>query len=410
MRGPELDAVIVGAGLAGLACALDLCRAGRRVAVLEASDAVGGRMRTDTVGEFTLDRGFQVVNTSYPQLRRRVDLRSLALHPFTPGYLLVGSAGRRRLTDPTRGPGRFGALLTDPPLPARDLAALGLLSTRDVLLPPALQRRCADVPTHRALRRSGLSQRAVDDVLAPFLAGVFLDDTLETSSRVFHLVWRSMLRGTLCLPRSGVGAVPAQLAAGLPAGVVRLESPVTALTDEGVVLADGSVLAAPTVVVATGAAAAARLLPGHPLPAMRAVTTVYHAAPVPPLRDPTLLVDTDGVLLNSVVLSEVVPAYARNGRALVSTSLLGVDRDTRRVPARLAELYGTDTSDWEELAVYRIADALPAMPSPHPLSRPTRWSRGRFVCGDHRATGSVQGALASGARAAREVLADAAGS
>ncbi|WP_052391252.1 NAD(P)/FAD-dependent oxidoreductase [Streptomyces sp. NRRL B-24484] len=402
------DVVVVGAGLAGLACARDLVAAGLEVTVLEASDGVGGRMRTDLVGGFRVDRGFQVFNTSYPQVRRRLDLRALRLHPFTPGFVLAGGRGRYRFADPTRRPDLAGDLLPGRLAPFRDLVALGLLSARDMVLPAAVLRHGRDVPARAALASAGVSPETVDAVLRPFLAGVFLEDGLETSGRFFHLVWRSLLRGTLCLPEAGIGAVPAQLAAGLPPGTVALESPVAELTEAGVLLADGTEVPAGRVVVAAEAPEAARLLPGLPVPPGRPVTTVYHAAPVPPLAEPTLLVDTDGLVLNSVVLSEVVPGCSGDGRALVATSVLGAAAWEPQVRARLAELYRVDTAGWEHLADRRIPYALPAMPAPHPLTRPAALGGGRFVCGDHRTTGSVQGALASGARAAREVLADAA--
>ena len=158
--------------------------------------------------------------------------------------------------------------------------------------------------------------------------------------------------------------------------------------------------------MATGAAEAAALLPGLSVPATRTVTTFYHAAPSAPLAEPVLLVDTERKILNTVVLTEVTPAYSADGRALVSTSVLG-DASGREpdVRARLAEMYGTGPSGWEHLATYPVYGALPAMPAPHPLSRPTRVAPRRYVCGDHRATGSVQGAMASGTRAAREFLA-----
>ena len=139
---------------------------------------------------------------------------------------------------------------------------------------------------------------------------MFGEDQLDTSSRFFHLVWRSLLRGTLCLPGRGIQAVPEQLAAGLPPGTVRLETPASSLTGGGVLLADGSELPADAVVVGTGAAAAATLLPGLGVPARHALTTYYHAAPVSPLREPTLLVDTERVILHTCVLSEVSPGYA----------------------------------------------------------------------------------------------------
>ncbi|MFI8454436.1 NAD(P)/FAD-dependent oxidoreductase [Kitasatospora sp. NPDC085464] len=418
------EVIVVGAGLAGLACALDMTAAGRDVLVLEAADDVGGRMRTDDVRGFRLDRGFQVFNTAYPQVRRRLELAALGLRPFTPGFLLADARGSRRVVDPTRRPGAAGDLLPAGLLPTgrlpagrlrggllplRDLAALGLLCAGDAVLPATLLKRLPETSTARALRRAGVSRRTVDGVLRPFLAGVFLEEGLETSSRLFHLVWRSMLRGSLCLPRDGIGAVPRQLAARLPADRLVRGTRVERVTADGVVLADGSVLRARAVVVATGPAQAARLLPGLEVPAVRAVTTFYHAAPVSPLREPTLVVDAGRQVLNTVVLSEVVPGCSPDGRALVSTSVLGTDADERAARARAGVLYGADTSAWEPLAEYRIAEALPAGPAPLPLSRGTRFAPGRYVCGDHRATGSVQGALASGARAAGEVLADLAG-
>jgi glycine/D-amino acid oxidase-like deaminating enzyme len=402
-----LRVVVVGAGLAGLACASDLAAAGATVRVLEAGDAVGGRMRTDQQAGFLLDRGFQVFNTSYPQVKRRMDLRALQLRAFTPGMLLHTSRGRVRFTDPTRQPRQAGDLLTGRLAGPRDLAALTLLTARDMFGPVGRIRHGRDQTTLAALKRAGISGDLIDQLFRPFLAGVFGEDELETSSRFFHLVWRSMLRGTLCLPR----------------GTTRLDTSVSQLTGEGVLLGDGSERPADTVVVATGAAAAARLLPGLKVPATRTVTTLYHAAPASPLTEPTLVVDTEREILNTSVLTEVTPSYASDGRALISTSVLGTGDtsalDTRAegpggleaaVRGRLAVIYQTDTAGWEHLASYTVEGALPVMAAPYPLTRGSRVGPGRYVCGDHRATGSVQGALASGARAAREVLAAASAS
>ncbi|MYX72958.1 NAD(P)/FAD-dependent oxidoreductase, partial [Streptomyces sp. SID3915] len=402
------DTVVVGAGLAGLACALDLSRAGLRVELLEASDAVGGRMRTDRKDGFLLDRGFQVFNTSYPQVKSRLDLRALRLRPFTPGLVARTPSGRVRLTDPTRRPGDAAQLLPGRVLSARDLTALAALTARDVLLPPKRLARTTDRTASDALVRAGLSPDGIEDLLRPFLSGVFLEEGLETSARFLHLVWRSMARGTLCLPADGIGAVPAQLATRLPEDALRLGTPVAGLTDAGVLLADGRERPAAAVVVATDAVTAARLLPGLEVPDGRTVTTYYYAAGKSPLTEPTLVVDSALAVLNSCVLTEAAPTYAPPGTALVSASVLGAGPPggEKTVRARLAELYDADTSTWDAVAAYTVEGALPAMRPPWPLSRTTRFAPGRYVCGDHRATGSVQGALASGSRAAREVLAD----
>lgn len=402
------DTIVIGAGLAGLACAMDLSRAGQRVTLLEASDAVGGRMRTDHKDGFQLDRGFQVFNTFYPQVKRRLDLRRLRLRPFTPGLMAHTPTGVLRLTDPTRRPREAANLLPGRAVSARDIAALAALTARDTLLPTRAITRGHDQATAHALTRFGLSHHAVENLLRPFLAGVFLEDELETSARFFHLIYRSMARGSLCLPSDGIGTAPAQLAAGLPTGTLRLETPVSALTDTGALLADGREEPAATVVVATDAVTATHLLPGLTAPDGRTVTTYYHATGTAPMAEPILMTDSTLAVLNTCVLSQVAPTYAPPGTALVSTSVLGGDPPGAEaaVRRRLAELYSADTTAWQLIATYTIAGALPAIRPPWPLSRTTRFAPRRYVCGDHRATGSVQGALASGARAAREVLAD----
>jgi phytoene dehydrogenase-like protein len=406
--GATTDVLVIGAGAAGLACAADLVSYGCTVRVLEASDAVGGRVRTDRHEEgFLLDRGFQVFNTSYPQVRQRLDLRALRLRPFTPGALVHTPHGRLRFTDPSRRPRQARDLLPGRLLSARDLAALAVLTARDGLGPAAAVRRGPERTTRTALAEAGLSDAAVETFFRPFLSGIFLEDELETSSRVFHLVWRSMIRGTLCLPSEGIGAVPRQLAGRLPPGAVRPETAVDRLTEDGVLLSDGTEERARAVVVATGPAAAARLLPGLPVPATRTVTTYYHAADGSPLGEPTLLLDTRRRFLNSCVPSDVVPGYAPgDGRALVATSVLGEDDAGRERALRavLSEAYGTDADRWRLLAARTVHGALPAMRPPQSLLRTTRLGPTRYVCGDHRATGSLQGALASGARAARDVL------
>ncbi|OXS37417.1 amine oxidase [Streptomyces sp. XY006] len=406
--GADADVVVVGAGVAGLACAHDLAAAGLGVTVLEAGDAVGGRMRTDRLDGFTVDRGFQVVNPAYPQLRRRLPARFLAPRAFLPGVLVHTGERSVLLADPRRRPDTVASLLSGRLVRPRDVAALAVLGARDGLGPARVLKHAPERTTRTALAEAGFSEEFVEGFFRPFVSGVFLEDALETSSRVFHLVWRSMLRGSLCLPAFGVQSVPRALAAALPEGTVRLGTPVDRIAEGGVITADGAEVPARAVVVATGADAAAKLVPGLDVPAHRTVTTYYHVAPRSPLGRPVLLVDTRRRVLNTCVLSDVAPEYAPRGSALIATSVLGGDDPSVRtsVATALSEMYGTDATAWDLLTVRTVEGALPAMPPPWPLTRTCRTAPGRYVCGDYRGTGSVQGALASGARAAREVLRD----
>jgi phytoene dehydrogenase-like protein len=405
----ESGVVVVGAGLAGLSAAARLHRAGIGTTVLEAGDDVGGRVRTDVVDGFLLDRGFQVLLPAYPALRRLVDVKALRPKAFTRGTIAVTGTGRRWLAGPWHGLPAVGGVAGFAAGHPGDAARMAALAARDLLAPDATVRADDGRTTAEELRRWGLSAATVGQVLRPFLAGVFLDPSLRTSARMFHLLWRSFLRGGGVLPADGMRALPRQLAGGLPPGTVRTGVEVDEITEDGVRTADGEHLPARAVVVATDGDTAARLLPGVEAPAWHAVTTFYYRAATPPLRSPTLLVDgLDELLLNTAVLSEVAPGYAPSGSALISASVPdradpGLEPQVRR---RLARIYGTGTDAWDLLATYALPRALPVFGPGAPLRRPVRIAPGRYVCGDHRDTPSVQGALVSGQRAAAALLAD----
>jgi phytoene dehydrogenase-like protein len=399
------DVVVVGAGLAGLTAARHLHRSGVDVVLLEASDGVGGRVRTDLVDGFRLDRGFQVLNTAYPAVQREIDLDALDLRELTRGALVQWHGRRHRLADPRRDP--VGAVQT---AAARlgsvaDKARLAAAAARAATVPVSVLRAEQDEPAIDVLRRRGFSDDLVDGLLRGFFAGVFLEDRLTTSSRFLDLMLRMFVRGRSTVPAAGMQALPDQLAAGLPTAALHLCTPVEAVLPAAVVTAAGRVQAR-AVVCATDGSTAAALVPGVPEPRWRAVTTLYHVAPVDPLGEPTIVVDSDSSpVVNTVVLTAAAPSYGPgDGRALVATSVLGTEADERVVCDRLAELYGTATTGWDHQATYAVPRALPAMDAPHVLRRRQDFG-GVWVCGDHRDTSSIQGALVSGRRCAEQVLA-----
>ena len=403
------DVVVVGGGLAGLSTAVALHQAGLAVIVCEAGDEVGGRIRTDRRDGFLLDRGFQVVLPAYPELRRQVDMSALRLRPFLRGVLAMTAGGRAYLAGPWHGrqaaAGTAGFLLSRP----GDSLALATLSLRDMLTPDQTIRAANPAVTTTQDLRRRIGQATFAEVLRPFLAGVFLDPSLDTPARLFHLIWRCFLRGGGALPDGGMQMLPFVLAGGLPDGTVRTGTKVTEVSGSGVRTNAGEEIRARAVVIATDGAAAATLAPGLVPPAWHPVTTFYYRLPASPLGPPVLVVDgRDELLLNAVVLSDVAPRYAPADAALAAASVPGrADPALEpRVRSGLARMYDTSTRDWELLDVYAIPRALPVLPAGQPLARPVRLGPGRYVCGDHRDTPSVQGALVSGRRAARAVLAD----
>jgi phytoene dehydrogenase-like protein len=405
-----VDVVVVGAGLAGLRAARTAARAGRSVAVCEAGDGVGGRVRTDVVDGFLVDRGFQILNTSYPALKATIDLDALDLRPFVPGAAVRDADGRlHRLADPRRVPSWAPRTALDPLLGPVAKARIAGLALRSLLVPPSRQARAPERSTADELTRWGLAGVPTEAFLRPFLNGVLGDRDLETSSRVFSLFWRSFVLGDLTLPSRGIGALPTQLAARLPAGTVHLETPVHRVAPGVVETAHGTVRAG-AVIVATDGTAAAELLDGRVrAPRTFALTTHYHVVEEPPTRQALLHLDgAGGPIVNTLVLTNVAPSYSPDHRHLVQSTVLGPeplgDRDLRR---ELARLYGVPVGAWEELATVRVPRALPAAvpPTPAGLQHPVELGDGLFVAGDHRDTPSVQGALVSGRRTAQAALA-----
>lgn len=404
LREPEVDVVVVGAGLAGLAAARHLAAHGRTCVVLEASDGVGGRMRSDVVDGVTVDRGFQLLNPAYPEAERVLDLDALALRPFTAGVLLAGADGQRPVVaDPRRTPSALASTVRSTPGSRLQQLRFAAYAAGVGYLPVSRIKDGVDTTIGETLRPFGA---ITERVLAPFLSGVLFDDSRTTSRRFVELVLRSFVRGTPSVPSAGMGAIPLQLAQGVD---VRLSTPVRSVTPTSVTLEDGSVIAARAVVVATDAGAAASLLPGLEVPRMNAGTTWWHLADVPDSAltqgIPVLVVDPDrrGPVVNTVAVSSAAPAYSRDGCALVASTALGLEVDEADVRRHLALLHGVDVSRWDTVAVHRIAACVPAMPPGTPLTREPTYD-GVYVAGDHRDTASIQGALVSGRRVATALL------
>ena len=395
---------MVGAGLAGLACARRLHAAGVDVLVVEASDAVGGRVRTDVVEGMQLDRGFQVHNTGYPEAERVLDHDALDLQRFSAGALVRVGDRLHRVGDPRRTPTWAPATALAPIGSLKDKALIAALAAQAGLPSPDALLSRRETTTREALRARGLSDVVVDRFFRPFLSGVFLEDELVTSSRFFDLVWRSFVRGSRCVPARGMRAIPEQLAGGLE---VRLTAPAEQVRPGQVVVA-GERLSPRAVVVAAAAPDAGRLLPGLDVPAQRSVTTHYHLAPERPVAPPAIVLDGEasGPVANTVVLTNAAPSYAP-GRHLVSSSVVAGPADEPSVRAHLARLYGVDTAQWQHVAVYDVQAALPSQAPPMGrFCKTVRLEQGLYVCGDHRDSASIQGALVSGRRAANAVLRD----
>ena len=415
----QCDVVVVGAGLAGLTAARTLTQAGRLVLLLEASDGVGGRVRTDQIDGFHVDRGFQVLLTAYPELERQLDLDALDLREFDPGALLWFGERLRRVGDPLRQP---SALLDSALAPVGTLAdkiRLGRLLLRLKGADPRALLRGQDITTMQALQEEGLSPKIIDRFFRPLVGGIQLDADLTASRRRFDVVLHCLAVGSSAVPAAGMGAIPQQIADALPAGVLRLQTPVTEVRPGQVTTQDGQVFAANHVVIATEGPAAATLLGLAPV-ASRPVFCVWFAADEPPFTRPLIALDScrSGPALNVAVMTNVAPEYASGGRALIAAACppLGVTGNPevdpndllQAVRTQMAVWFGAQAEQWTHVHTNVIRHAQPNSSPPFTPKRRVSLGDGLFVCGDHRDTPSIQGALFSGRRVAETILSESA--
>lgn len=407
------DVVVIGAGLAGLAAARELSIHGAQVSVLEASDQVGGRVRTDHIDGLTLDHGFQVYNPAYPESSRVLDHDALDLRPLASGIgVRLGQGKLVRLGDPRKNllKGLSGlGFATGSPIVKAKFANYALQASRSSIRD--LEAR-PDVTAREALTSAGISGDLLEKVVQPFLTGVFLESELATSRHFLDLVLRSFVRGTPSLPAAGMQAIPEQLHAALPPDTVRLNTAVAKINNKSVTTTDDGRINAKLIIVATDPHTASSLVSGLHTPAGRSVTTWYHLADTAPLAlafgESLLLVDGThtGPVINTVVLTHAVPSYANPGQVLISTSTLGTDTSAQteaEVRTHLARIYGVSTRKWEQVGVYPIPYALPAMLPPFSIRQPIEIGH-LLIAGDHRDTGSIQGAMVSGRRTAQRAL------
>lgn len=424
------DVAIIGAGLAGLSCAWSLEAAGLSVTVLEASDAPGGRVRTDLVDGFRLDRGFQVMLTAYPDARRLLDYRALQLKPFQPGALVWHGGRFHRFADPFRNPMGAAKFLFDPIVPLADKLGVARLRRRVQRGTPEEIFARTERTTRDYLQAVPFSANIIEKFFEPFFAGVFLERELVTSSRFFEFLFRLFSLGEAVVPAAGMQQIPLQLAAKLRSGTLLTGARVSKLTRNTrsfqIEIVGQDQQEARAVVLAVPGNDGNRLLGGvggWSVPEVRAwnkTTAFYYAAQQAPMAEPIIMLNGEGRAAGPVnhvaVMSAVSPQYAPPGMHLVAANVVGeapaedaaLMRLDRAVRLHLRKWFGASVDSWKMLGAYTLARALPQQRHAEWEQAPVRvgGTGGVYMCGDYRETASIQGALASGRRAAEAVIKD----
>ncbi len=396
--------IIIGAGLSGLTAANYLQKRDRDFLLLEASDQVGGRVRTTSKDGFLLDHGFQVLATAYPEARALLDYGKLDLRAFLPGAMLLQADGSvDRIGDPLRN---FSSLLPTVFAKVGGLGnKLGILRLRNRLKSMSLDEifAQAEKPTVEALREDyGFSDKMVERFFRPFYSGIFLEKELRTSRRMFDFVFKMFAEGDVAVPNKGMQQIPLQLAANLPAGRLQLQTRVQRVEKNGVTLYNGERLSAKNIILATEATGLIQQYQPAANTGYVSTTHVHFIAPEAPFGQPLIALDTKpGNLMNSIaVMDKVAPGYSNDHQALLSISIVGkAELAGKKLAQRLREecrgWFGPEVDDWQVLDERLVEYALPKQEQVQ-READFKLGEGLFAIGDYTLNGSIDAAMRAG--------------
>ena len=413
MLNMETDVIIIGAGLAGLTAAKVLKQAGKSVLVIESSNAVGGRVQTDEVNGFLLDRGFQVLLTAYPEAKRFLNYEALALCRFDPGALILNKKGISRIGDPLRQPGALMSTLFSSAGTFADkfkMLRLKLKLSRKTIQHIFSEK---EISTIDYLKKEGFSERIISQFFKPFLTGIFLEDQLSTSSRMFEFVFKMFSEGDAAIPAKGMGMIPLQVAQGLSADELVFNEKVETVDGGKVITSSKSVYKANYILMATNPIQMPAPFQQQLVKSYHSVTNMYFTTDKKPFTLPLIALNTlSGKLVNNIaVMDQISSVYSSNGKALISVSLVGdhLQANQSQLQDRVIsemKFWFPDALNWKHLKTYHINYALPNddQVTHQPGYHSMRLNDQCFACGDYLMNGSINAAMKSGRLAAEAII------
>ncbi|XP_027159800.1 15-cis-phytoene desaturase, chloroplastic/chromoplastic [Coffea eugenioides] len=421
--------IVIGAGLAGLAAATRLQADNIPFLLLEASDAVGGRVRSDLVDGFILDRGFQIFITAYPEAQKLLDYSPLNLQKFYAGAQVYYDGRFHIVADPIRHFSDALSSLANPIGTIADKLLIALTRIRVLTQPDDEILSAPEVSTIDFLRKIGFSDSILDRFFRPFFGGIFFDTELKTTSRLFDFIFKCLALGENTIPACGISAIPDQLAAKLPSNSVFFNSRASSISviqadsdDFTVRLENGEEVKSELgVIVAVEEFEAVKILAGNldtpvqEIIPIRSTVCLYFSADQDkvPVKDPVLFLNGSGkgVVNNMFFATNVAPSYGPPGKGLVSVSLIGSfdnvgeEELVEGVVKELSGWFGEGlVGSWKYLRMYRVGYAQPNQCPPTDLKKNPRVKSGLYICGDYVTSATFDGALVSGRRAAEALI------
>jgi protoporphyrinogen oxidase len=406
----EKKIYIIGAGISGLIAALELEKAGFFPILLEATDRIGGRMKTDELDGFRLDHGFQVLNTAYPEAKKYLDLKALNLKNFDPGAVIFDGKESYLITDPLRNPLKIVGMAFSKVGTFLDKVKMFAL-TQDLKKKP--NEEIFSQPsstTQYYLKEYGFSDQIIENFFKPFFRGIFLEKNLNTSSRMFEFVFKMFALGNAAIPEKGMGEIPQMIQRQLTKTKIHFNTRVKAVEGTTISLENGDQLRAERLIIAVQPDKIMNQLQGQFEPPKK-VTNLYFSTLKSFIARPMIgLIPGNRLINNLVYMTDVSKAYSLNGKALLSVTVLASDLSEKElikaVQMELEVVSGIKAEYFKPIKTYHIPHALPQVEDLKysiPFTE-VKIFENVFLAGDYLLNGSINAAMTSGRIAAEAVI------
>lgn len=404
--------VIIGAGVAGLVAAIELEKKGYQPEILEATDRVGGRVKTDYKDGYQFDHGFQVLLTAYPELKNYLDLDLLKLKKFKPGAKIYANDSAFLFVDPIREPSTLFKAIFSPAGSLLDKWKIWRLSMKLKKMTVEEIFQLPSNTTMQFLKEYGFSNEIITNFFQPFFSGIFLEKELETSSRMFQFIFKMFSEGYASIPEKGMQAVSDQLYNQLNTTKIHFNTKVIKIENH-IIHTSSKEYPYDAVIIATEPST---LFTGYKrsITKFHSTTNLYFSMPKKLNGGYIGLIVKENSEVNNIsILSDISSSYAPAGKSLLSVSVVGKvemeDLQLReKIGNEIASILSLDKKDIKFLTSYHITHALPEVKEPSMNLTKSDVSIGedRYLAGDYLVGGSLNGAMGSGRQCVNILLED----